>query len=152
MEGFTPAYSYTEQVHLVNSADLNGYKRLFGGVLLSWIDMVAAIVARRHTHCNVTTASIDNLQFLAPAHANDLLVLCGKVTHTGRTSLEVRVKSFVEHIDGTRTLINEAYYVMVALDDNEKPVPVPPLLPQTEEEKRDYEAGAHRRQIRKNRR
>ena len=149
MEGRTPAYSYTEQVHLVNSADLNGYKRLFGGVLLSWLDVVAATVARRHTHSNVTTASIDSLRFVAPAHANDLVVLCGKVTHTGRTSLEVCVRTFVESIDGTRTLINEAYFVMVALDENEKPTEVPPVLPQTEEERRDYEAGARRREERK---
>lgn len=144
----TPSQSYTEQVHLVNLADLNGSKRLFGGILLSWIDMTAGIVARRHTGMNVSTAAIDNLSFIAPAYRNDLVVLCGKVTYVGRTSLEVRVDSFVEKADGSRTKINEAYLVMVALDENDKPCEVPGLEPETEEEKAEMLAGAERRKKR----
>ena len=147
----TPSQSYTEQVHLVNLSDLNGHKRLFGGTLLSWIDMTAGIVARRHTETNVTTASIDNLHFIAPAYRNDLVVLCGKVTYVGHTSLEVRVCSFVEKPDGSRTKINEAYIVMVALDDDDKPCEVPALLPETDEEKADMLAGAERKKRRQNR-
>ena len=144
----TPSQSYTEQVHLVNLADLNGSKRLFGGILLSWIDMTAGIAARRHAGMNVSTASIDRLNFIAPAYRNDLVVLCGKVTYVGRTSMEVRVDSYVEKADGSRTKINEAYLVMVALDDDDKPTEVPALVPETEEEKAEMLAGAERRKNR----
>lgn len=148
MKTKTPSQSHTEQVHLVNLADLNGSKRLFGGTLLSWIDMTAGIVARRHTEMNVSTVAIDNLHFIAPAYRNDLVVLCGKVTYVGRTSLEVKVDSYVEKTDGSRTKINEAYLVMVALDENDKPCPVPGLEPETEEEKAEMLAGAERRKKR----
>jgi len=148
MTSKTPSQSYTEQVHLVNLSDLNGSKRLFGGVLLSWIDMTAGIVARRHTGMNVSTVAIDNLHFIAPAYRNDLVVLCGKVTYVGRTSLEVRVDSYVEKADGSRTKINEAYLVMVALDDDDKPCEVPGLEPETDEEKAEMLAGAERKKRR----
>jgi len=144
----TPRESYTEQVHLVNLSDLNGSKRLFGGVLLSWIDMTAGIVARRHTGMNVSTVAIDNLHFIAPAYRNDLVVLCGKVTYVGRTSLEVRVDSYVEKEDGSRTQINKAFLVMVALNENDKPCEIPGLIPETDEEKAEMEAGAERRRRR----
>ena len=141
----TPAQSYTEQVHLVNQSDLNGSRRLFGGTLLSWIDMTAGIVARRHAEKNVSTVAIDNLHFIAPAYANDLVVLCGKVTYAGTTSLEIRVDSFVEHADGTRVQINRAFIVMVALGEDDKPSPVPGVIPQTDEEKAEYQAAEERK-------
>jgi len=149
MKGKTVQDSYTEQVHLVNHADLNGYSRLFGGMLLSWADMTAGIVARRHAGTNITTAAIDNLRFIAPAHANDLVVLCGRVTWTGRTSMEICVESYVESLKGERKLINQAFFVIVALDDEEHPTPVPPLLPQSEKEKADFAAGEERSRQRK---
>ena len=71
--------SYTEQVHVLTMGTLNGYNRLFGGKLMAWIDEVAAVVARRHSSSNVTTASIDNLEFKKAAYANDTLVLKGKI-------------------------------------------------------------------------
>lgn len=70
--------SYTEQIQLLNQSGINGYGRLFGGQLTQWIDVVAAVVARRHSGCNVTTAAIDNLQFLAPAYPNDSIFVGGK--------------------------------------------------------------------------
>ena len=147
----TPSESYTEQVHMVNGADLNGSKRLFGGTLLSWIDMVAGITSRRHTGMNTTTA-IDNLNFIKPAYGADLVVITGIVTYTGNTSLEVCVKSYIEHSDGARDLMNEAYVVMVALDGNDKPCKVIPLAPQTEEEKTNFELGRRRASERRQRR
>ncbi len=144
----TPSETYTEQVHLINQSDLNGSKRLFGGTLLSWIDIVAGIVARRHAEMNVTTVAIDDLHFIAPAYANDLVVLCGKVTYVGRTSIEVRVDSYVERVDGTRKLINKAHLVMVALDENETPYEVPRLEPETIEEKEEMAAGEKRKKLR----
>ncbi len=144
--------SYTEQIQILNQASMNGYNRLFGGQLLAWIDVVAAIVARRHAERNVTTAAIDNLRFQGPAHANDTILLAGKLTHVGNTSMEVCVKTYVEHLDGTRSRINTAYLVMVALDEEEKPIQVPRLIPVSHEEQAEWEAGEKRRELRKQRR
>ena len=144
--------SRTQQVQIVMARDINGYRRLFGGRLLEWIDVVAGVVARRHCEGNVTTAAIDNLQFRAPARVDSTLCLIGQLTHVGRTSMEVRVDSFVEDLQGRRTLINRAYLVMVALDDGEHPAPVPGLILETDEERREWEAGERRRQLRAQRR
>ena len=69
--------SYTEQVQILSQSSLNGYKRLFGGRLMEWIDVVAGVVARRHSNRNVTTAAVDNLRFEGPAYGNETIVLCG---------------------------------------------------------------------------
>ncbi len=144
MQPKTVADSRTEQVHILMPPDINGQGRLFGGILMQWVDVVAAVVARRHSGCNVTTAAIDHLKFLAPAHINDTVFMVGKLTYVGRTSMEVCVDTFVEELDGTRNLVNRAYLVMVALDGQDKPHPVPPLLCSTEEEEQEYEAAHHR--------
>ena len=144
----TPSQTYTEQVHIVRASDLNGSKRLFGGHLLAWIDITAAIVARRHSERNVTTVAIDDLHFIAPAYANDTVVLCAKMTYAGRTSMEVTVESYVEHLDGTRNLINRAHVVMVALGSDDRPCEIPQLLPETDEEKAQFLAGQKRKQLR----
>lgn len=146
------AESRTEQSHLIMPRDANGYNRLFGGQLMEWIDIVAGIVARRHCETNITTASIDNLQFKAPAHINDMVVLMGQVTYVGTTSMEVRVQTFVEDMHGMRKLINRAYVVMVALDDQERPVQVPQIIPETLEEQYEYECAIKRNALRKQRR
>ena len=80
----------TEQVYIVRSQHINGYGRLFGGILMQWIDELSGIVSRRHAGTTVTTASIDNLSFEAPAYQDDMVVLVGKLTYVGRTSMEVR--------------------------------------------------------------
>lgn len=144
--------SRTEQVQLLTQGTLNGYKRLFGGQLMEWIDVVAGVVARRHSGRNVTTAVVDTLQFMSPAYANDVVVIKGYVTYTGNTSMEVCVKTYVENFDGSTHEINTAYVVMVALDENEKPTKVPPLLVQTEEEQKEWDAAVKRNDLRKLRR
>ena len=147
-----PAESCAEHVQILMPEHINGYNRLFGGRLMEWIDIVAGVVARRHSGCNVTTAAIDNLQFEGAAHVNNTVVLQGRITHVGTTSMEVRVDSFVEHLDGSRTKVNRAYLVMVALDENEKPTAVPGLIIETEEDKAEWEAGEMRDALRKCRR
>ncbi len=147
----TVAASRTEQVQILSLATLNGYKRLFGGRLMEWIDVVAAVVARRHSGCNVTTATVDSLEFTAPAYANDTLVLVGYMTYTGRTSMEICVKTYVEALDGSRRLINRAYVVMVALDENENPTEVEKLLLQSDEERAEWAAAEKRNVARKQR-
>lgn len=137
--------SVTEQVHILTQGSLNGYQRLFGGQLMSWIDIVAAVVARRHSGMNVTTAAIDMLEFKAPAYANDTVLIVGKLTYVGRSSMEVKVTVYVEELNGNRKLINTAYVIMVALDENEKPAEVPRLILETEEELLEYENAKLRR-------
>lgn len=149
MEKKTPMDSYTEQVQIVSQADLNGFSRLFGGRLMQWIDIVAAVCARRHSGRNVITAMVDKLEFHAAAHANDIVLLTAKVTYTGKTSMEVCVESYVEKSDGRRTLINRAFFIMVAMDEHESPAPIPELCPETEEEKQAWENGYARYLARK---
>lgn len=143
------ADSFTEQVQVLNMANMNGSNRLFGGQLMAWIDVVAAVVARRHSGRNVTTASVSELTFKEPAFANDTLVLCGHITYAGRTSMEICVESFVEDLSGEKSLINRAFLTMVAIDGEGVPCEVPGLVIETENEQREYEAARKRREMRK---
>ncbi|MBQ6384337.1 MAG: acyl-CoA thioesterase [Clostridia bacterium] len=142
----------TTAVQIVMPQHCNGYAkpRLFGGQMMAWIDVVGAVAARRYTQKAVTTVCIDNLTFLKPAYLNDTIVQEAGVTWTGRTSLEVRVDSMVEHLDGSRELINRAYLVFVALDDQDRPAPVPLFEPETVAEKLEYAAAERRRKERLN--
>ena len=110
MEKKRVSESRTEQVQILTQREMNGYGRLFGGQQMAWIDIVAAVTARRHCGRNVTTAAVDSLEFAAPAYANDTLVLVGTVTYTGRTSMEVCVKTYIERLNGKRKLVNKAAY------------------------------------------
>lgn len=140
----------TTTVQIVMPQHCNGYARprLFGGQIMAWIDVTGAVAARRYTQKAVTTVCIDNLTFLKPAYLNDTVVLEAAVTWTGRTSLEVRVDSLVERLDGSRELINRAYAVFVALDENDQPSPVPLFTPETEEEIKEFEAANERKKRR----
>ena len=140
--------SFTTQVQVLTQANLNGFSRLFGGQLMSWMDIVAAVTARRHSGHNVTTARVTSLSFHAPAHANDTLVLTGEVIYVGRTSMEISVRVYVEKLDREQELINEAHFVMVALDENEIPIEVPGLILETEEQQRLWEEAARQREQR----
>ena len=144
--------SLTEQQYLICPAHINHYGRLFGGQLLKWIDELAGIVAIRHCGGTVTTAAIDNLQFKAPAYTGDMIVLQGMVTYVGRTSMEVRVDTYREALNGTREIINRAYIDMVCINCKGEPTEVPDLLLETEEQKQEYEAAKKRKQMRKQRR
>ena len=143
----------TTAVQIVMPQHCNGYAkpRLFGGQIMAWIDVVGAVAARRYTQKAVTTVCVDNLSFLKPAYLNDTVVQEAYVTWTGHTSLEVRVDSMVERLDGTREMINRAYLVFVALDENDQPAAVPVFRPETTEEVIEYSAAETRRQVRLNR-
>lgn len=146
------ADSQAEQVQIVFDNHLNGQGRVFGGQLAAWIDVVAGIVGRRHSNRDVTTAEIDNLQFKHAVYKNSVVVMRGKITYVGTTSMEVRVDSFVEDLSGEKQLVNTAYLVEVALDENQKPVAVPKLICETFQEKAEWDAGEKRRQLRQLRR
>ena len=151
MEAKPARLSRTVQTQIVLNEHINGAGRLFGGRLMEWIDIVAGVAARRHSGRNVTTASVDTLSFKAPAYLNDTVSIEGVVTATGRTSMEVRVDTYVEALDGQRSMINRAYLVLVALDAQGHPTPVPPLLAETDEERAEQEAGLRRTALRKQR-
>ena len=140
----------TTAVQIVLPQHCNGYKRprLFGGQIMAWIDIVGAVAARRYTQSAVTTVCVDNLNFLSAAYLNDTIVQEAIVTWTGRTSLEVRVDSYVEQLDGIRRRVNRAYVVFVAIDENDEPIAVPPFVPTTDVERREYDAALQRRKIR----
>ena len=144
--------SRVETIHIVRPNHLNGANRLFGGILMQWIDEVAGIVAKRHSMANVTTASVDNLTFLHGAYQNDMIVIKGKLTWVGSSSMEVCVDTYVETLDGQRDRINNAHFMMVALDENDKPIRVPRLILQTEDEHLAWAHGEERRRIRIERR
>ena len=127
--------SIVETVHMVRPQHLNASE-------------VAGMVAKRHTRRNVITASVDSLSFLRGAYVKDTVVIIGKVTYVGNTSMEVKVDTYVEALSGERTPINHAYFTMVALDKNDKPVRVPRLDLETEEEKEEWEKGEKRRELR----
>ena len=151
-EAKTVDESRVETVHLVRPTHLNGANRLFGGLLMQWIDEVAGIVAKRHSGGNVTTASVDNLTFLKGAYQNDMIVIHGKMTWVGTSSMEVCVDTYVDTLQGQRTRINNAHFMMVALDENDKPMRVPGLILQTEDERLAWAHGEERRRIRNQRR
>lgn len=144
--------STTEQIHLLMYEHINGENRLFGGQLVSWIDEVAGTVAKRHTGMKVTTASIDSLQFKQPAYLDDLVVIIGHITYVGNTSMEVRVDTYVESLDGLRHPINRAYLTMVALDENSRPCQIPyGIKIETESQRGDLEGALKRIELRKQR-
>lgn len=142
------ADSEIETIHLVRMTHLNSAGRLFGGMLMQWIDEVAALVAKKHARMNITTVSIDHLQFLRGAYLGDAVVIHGKVTYVGRTSMDIKVETFVESEDGSRTLINCAYVTEVALDQDGKTAAVPGLLLETDEDKEEWAKGERRRELR----
>ena len=144
--GKSAACSHSEFVQILRKANMNGADRLFGGHLITWMDEVAAVSARRYAEGPVTTACIENMRFLRPAHLNETLVVTGRVIFTGRTSMEVLVTAETEAYDAQRTLIADARFILVALDENEHPRAVTPLIPVTDEEKVLYEEAKKRRE------
>jgi len=143
----TVAQSMVETYHIIKPIDLNSANRLYGGTLMGWIDEVAVLVARKHAQMSVVTGSVTNLKFLHGAYLRDTIVLSGKATYVGNTSMEVKVETSVEHINGKRELINIAYFTMVGLDDNDKPTKLPGLLLETEEDREEWEHARQRREL-----
>lgn len=147
------ADSLTEWTRVLRYEDINGQNRLFGGRLLAWIDEIAGTVAMRHSGSQVTTAAIDNLQFKQGAVINDMIVMIGKITHVGHSSMEVRVDSYVEDTDGFRHVINRAYLTLVCVDKEGRPTAVPfGLNVNTESEKAEWEGAKKRIALRTERR
>ena len=144
--------SMVEQSYLLMPRCLNAAGYLFGGQLLAWIDETAGIVAKRHAEMNIVTVAVDNMYFKAGARLDDTIVLVGRLTYVGKSSMEVRIDTYKEALNGVRTMINRAYFVMVGTDENQKPVEVPGLIVEGVTQEIEWEAGKKRAQFRKVRR
>ena len=141
--------SQHESSELMMPQDANNLGHIFGGVILSMMDKTAAIAAFRHSRASVVTASIDRVDFREPIHLGDLVVMKASVNYVGRTSMEVGVRVEAEELlTGRHRHTNSCYLTFVAVDRNGRPVPVPPLKPETPDEIRRYEAAKQRRERR----
>ncbi len=145
----TVAESRSEMTELILPNDANTLGNLLGGRLMHFIDLVGAMAAYRHARTHVVTASMDHIDFIAPVHVGDLLILKSSVNRAFNTSMEVGVKVWVENtIAGTHRHVASAYLTFVAVDSQGRRVPVPALEPETAEEKQHYEDAARRRELR----
>ena len=142
--------SQSEMDELVLPNDTNPLGALLGGRLMHWIDLAGALAAHRHSRHYVVTASIDHLDFVTPAHVGDLVILRSSVNRAFRTSMEVGVKVWVEnYIANTTKHVSSAFVTFVAIDREGHHLPVPPVIPETAEEKRRYEDAGRRREQRR---
>lgn len=134
---------------LVLPNDTNMLNSLMGGRLLHWMDIAAAISAQKHCNHIAVTVSVDNVSFKQPIRLGDVVTIQAKVSRAFHTSMEVRLEVWAENIpSGTKIKSNEAYYTFVAVDENRRTIPVPELLPETDEEKKLYDEALRRRQLR----
>jgi acyl-CoA hydrolase len=146
----TPAASAITTRYLLMPDHANGLNTAFGGVIMSWIDIVAAMVAQRHCEGIVVTASIDSLSFKAPIRIGDHVVLKASVNYVGTTSMEVGVRVEKENpMTGKTRHTTTAYLTFVHLDENQKRVAVPELKPETRDEIRRYKNARLRTEARK---
>jgi len=138
-----------EQAYMIFPNDLNSNETVFGGLIMAHMDRYAAVVADRHAGGVCVTASVDAVHFMAPARKGDVLVFAASVNRAWNTSLEVGVRVEAECIGSTeRRHILSAYLTFVAVDELGKPRPVPPLLAETEAEKRRFDEAQFRRNAR----
>lgn len=145
----TVAESQSEMAEVVLPNDANPLGNLLGGRLMHFIDIAGAMACHRHARSYVVTASMDHLDFLAPVHVGDLLILKSSVNRAFHTSMEVGVKVFVEnYITGTSRHVSSAYLTFVAVDTHGRHLPVPPIVPVSNEEKQRYEDAGRRREAR----
>jgi acyl-CoA hydrolase len=145
----TVAQSQSEMTELVLPNDTNTLGNLLGGRLMNFIDLVGAMAAYRHARSLVVTASMEHIDFIAPVHVGDLIILKSSVNRAFRTSMEVGVKAWVENtIVGIHHHVASAYLTFVAIDTQGRRVPVAPLLTETDAEKRRYEEAGQRREVR----
>jgi acyl-CoA hydrolase len=148
MKGKTPKESICLTTEQVLPNDTNPLNTLFGGRLMQWMDITGGIAAHRHCERVCVTASVNHVSFDQPVKAGYVVTLEGKVSRTFNTSVEVFVDVWVESpTGGGRKKCNEAILTFVAVDQLGKPVPVPPVIPETEEEKKRYDSALRRRQL-----
>ncbi|TGL63358.1 acyl-CoA thioesterase [Leptospira sarikeiensis] len=147
----TPQQSAVETRHIVMPDHTNHYGTLFGGTLMSWIDLIAVMVAQRHCGREAVTASVDKLNFMEPISIGEQVILKASVNYAGKSSMEIGVQVSKENpYTGVVTRATTAYLTFVALDENKKPCPIPKLKPETETEIRRYENAILRQEANRN--
>jgi len=141
--------SRSEYSEIAMPNDANPLGNLLGGRVMHLVDLAGALAAARHSRHAVVTASVDHMNFLHPVHIGQLLILKSSVNRVFRTSMEVGVKVWVEDLrTGETRHTSSAYLTFVALDEAGQRVPLPPVVPETDEEKRRYEQAQERRAYR----
>jgi acyl-CoA hydrolase len=145
-EGRTVKESVSEYIELALPNDANMHGNVLGGKIMHLVDLAGAIAAMRHCRNPVVTAAMDHMEFINPVRIGQLIRLYARVNRAFRTSMEVGVRVVMEDpLSGSRQHVSSAYLTFVSVDSNGRGVPVPPAIPETEEEKLDYaEAGARR--------
>ena len=152
LEGKPARCSRTVMTEIVFPTDTNYHGTIFGGKVMQYIDKIATIASMRHSRKPVVTASSDSLDFLAPVKVGEAIVLEAYVSWTHRSSMEVYVKVQSENLfTGEKKTTATSYLTFVAVDENGRPTPVPPVIPETEEEKQQYESARERYELRKRR-
>lgn len=144
-----PAHlSTVETYHLVLPSHANALGSIFGGTIMSWIDIAAAICAQRHSERVCVTASIDALHFISPIEVGDSVHLRARVVFTGKSSMMIEVRAEHENVrsQGGRSLSALAYLTFVALDEKRRPTRVPPLKLMSAQDRADFEAAQRRRE------
>lgn len=130
-------------------SDANILGHVFGGAVLAMMDKTAAVAAIRHARTSCVTVSIDRVDFREPIHVGDLVIMKASVNYAGRTSVEVGVRIEAEDmITGLRRHTNSCYLTFVAVDRNGRPVEIPDVIPETEEQIRRYRDARERRRVR----
>ncbi len=149
LKGRSPAESETIMSELILPQHTNSLGTVFGGVVMSWVDIAAAICAERHARKQVVTASVDAMQFLAPVRLGWTMSLRASINYVWKTSAEIGVKVMAENLrTGESFHTASAYVTMVALDSNGRPTAMPPILPDTPTQWRRYEEAKFRRATR----
>ncbi|MEO6924435.1 MAG: acyl-CoA thioesterase [Bryocella sp.] len=149
LPGRTVAASQSERSEIIFPNDANPVGHLFGGRLMQYIDLVAAIAATRHSRAVPVTVSMNHLDFVAPVKVGDILILKASVNRVFHTSMEVGVKCMVEDAQAqTLCHVSTAYLTFVAVDQHGKLIPIQPVIPETDHQKRRYEDAGHRREMR----
>ena len=142
--------SQSEMAEIVLPNDANPLGALLGGRLMHWIDLAGAMAAHRHSRHYVVTASIDHMDFLVPVRVGDLVILRSSVNRVFHTSMEVGVKVWVEnYIADNCQHVSSAYLTYVAVDRDGHRVPVPAVVPESDEQQRRYDDAGRRREIRR---
>lgn len=146
MEGKTVAQSRVVMARAMQPTDANGYGNVHGGAIMRFVDEAAGAVAIRHVRAQAVTASIEHMDFLAPVHIGDLVTATAYMTYVGRSSMEVECRVTAENfITGEVRHVSTCILTFVAIDREGKPVPAPPLILETDEERARWEGAVARR-------
>ncbi|OIQ97485.1 putative acyl-CoA thioester hydrolase [mine drainage metagenome] len=149
MEGKKASESFTVMNEIVLPNDTNTFGNLMGGRLMYWMDIAAAMAAIKHCNKACMTASVDNISFKNPIKLGNVVHIEAKISRAFNTSMEIHLQVWGEDsLHQHQYESNEAYFTFVALDANNKPITVPPVIPETEHEKKIFDGALRRRQLR----